>query len=1245
MRRQAKKMLALILVSLFVFSIFSFSGCKPKEKPLNVIIMWHNHQPFYKNPVNGEYILPWVRLHGVKDYYRMPYIVSNYPDIKVSFDLSGSLIAQIQDYLNGARDTRGIISLMPPSQLTANQKWEMLQIPGGFFDINWDHILKKIPMYKDLLEKRQEAFKKYGTLPEDEKINKITSSFSDQYYTNLIALFNLFWMDNDYVKNNSSLKPLYNKAFNNEDYTENDVQKIMNEQTEVLKKIFPEYKELLDKNQIELVTTPYSHPISALLTDFGWNTDLEVQINKANEVFSGVFDAKPKGVWASECAINDKALKMFHNAGWNWTISDADNLTQLGVDTKKDPVAKFLPYNVDGVTVFFRDRYLSDGIGFRYSGKSVGDAVNDFTNALLNVEKQNTDGNLVYTIALDGENAWEYYNNDGNDFLNALYKKLSELQKEGKIKTITPSEYIKKFGKGKNVAEHKVTVLNLEDKDISNVARYSELPKKEIDGQFGESSWVNPTLDTWIGEKQENTGWMMLKDARKAFLLSNVNGEAKTNAEENLMRAEGSDWFWWYGSDQDSGNDKSFDRLFKMYLFEVYKLIGKEPPAYLFGNYFPDGMPYRGIAMDLEKGKYTEIPVLQNGVSIKLTYDGKSIKAIISTDSPFVKMGVFDGENISNPFFLGNGVPSEFHMNPFPYDSSNIGIPLDRVFTSFNNNGRLNGDVITINTEQLEDKKNIFIAFAGGEKSGVLSPYTIPIHVKLPLEIKGKVIGELLDDEGDDNGPGTYQYPLADVFKQAGKGLFDLISFKMLDSGDNYILQYKMANLGGNPWNGPNGISFQIIETYIDFKDGGKTSAITKGPRVQFDKSHPWDIALRIAGWSYGNYIKFADGTNVQGELSIQVDQKNNLITVAMPKKYISFSENYKPFIGIISGSQDGYSEGYWRNVGITAGEWQLGGAEAAAFNAGVSPNVCDIFTPEHLSQRLILESYDIKNKTLTTIPLLPLEKIKPVPKLVGGISVKSKKEIKEGDVLPVEIRIKNIGSGIQKDDPGRDEFKISIPEEIYLVKESLKASSGKVESSGSKILWNGSIAPDNGVIITFNVKVKKDVPNGKEILLLGKIFEDSNGDGKDDKTVELVNRILTNYPVKLSIPLNSSYFVRNGNKVDIGPIGAEFIEKWNDVGVPLGQIIKALGGTYKFDPEKKKITITFMGSKYEHWVGQNKSLLSSSAVPLYPDNPGIRSFMEKDEPIIPLKAIAYAFKLQYSFDKVKKEAYIEYTP
>lgn len=1258
--RKSKKTVVFLIVFAFLFSLFSFSACKPKEKPLNVIIMWHNHQPFYKNPVSQEYILPWVRLHGAKDYYRMPYIVSQYPDVKVSFDLSGTLIEQITDYINGANDERGIISEKLIDELSQQDKWKILQIPGGFFDINWDHILKKIPMYDDILAKRQDAFKQFEELPESIRIEKITSSLSNQDYTNLIALFNLFWMDSEYVKSSETLKLFYDKAFTGVTYTSSDIAIIMNEQKEVIKNIFPEYKKLLDRKQIELVTTPYAHPISALLTDFGWTHDLSLQIDKANKVFREAFDADCKGVWTPECAINDKSLELFSKAGWEWTISDADNLFQLGVDVEKDPLAKFRPYEVEGVTIFFRDKYLSDGIGFRYSGKSAEEAVDDFETALLNVQKENKSGDLVYTIALDGENAWEYYENDGNDFLNGLYKRLSKLQEDGKIRTVTPTEYIEKFGNGEEVVKHTVGVLNLRDEDISLFKRYSELPSEEILDAFGESSWVNPTLDTWIGEKQENIAWMWLKDARDALMVTSaISEEEKNNALENLLRAEGSDWFWWYGSDQDSGNDQSFDRLFKMYLYKIYQIINVTPPDYLFGNYLPDGTPYRSILVNLEKDKYVPVPTEQEDVSIKLLYEGDGIKAEIYQNNPLVVMGIFSGGSVETPFFLAGERPEDFNMSPFPYDASNAGIPLDSIVYVSYKKSITNPSVLYIGEDQLKDKNNIFIAFMGGELGNIESAdsgtfvlkspslYTLPIHVKIPLEIKGEIVGELLDDEGDDCGPGTFVYPHADVFKQAGKRLFDITSFKMIDSNDNYILQYGVSNLGGNPWNGPNGISLQILETYIDFKDGGKVEAIDpKGPVVVFSDEHPWDIALRIAGWSYGNFIELADGTVVQGELSIQVDQQKNLITVSLPKKYIQISEGYKPYIAVISGSQDGYAPGYFRRVEATASEWQGGGADVDAVNAGISPNVYDIFVPLNENQKEILSGFDVERGMPAVIPFLPLEKIKPVPKLTSVITTSAQHIVEPGDEIAVHILLKNIGKGIQKDDPMADEFVFNIPEDVILINESISAEGGDIGVENGVLRWNGSIDPERAVGIDFVLKLSSDIANGRAVPLAGYIFEDSDGDGENDQKIVVEGKLVTNYFVSLIINLGEDTFTRNGEELPIDllkQLKAEYITEWEDVGAPLAQIVSAIGGIYQFDPEKNKITIEFMGNKFEHWIGQNKSLLNGSAIPLYPGSPDVKSFFLQDTPILPLKSIVYAFRLDYTVDKFV--AQLQYEP
>jgi alpha-amylase/alpha-mannosidase (GH57 family) len=1234
MEKYSKKILILTLILLLIFPIFQ--GCKSSAKPLNVIIVWHNHQPFYINPVSNNFILPWVRLHGVKDYYRMPLIVSKYPDIKVTFDLSGSLIEQINMYLDGLKDNDQIISHKKASSLSLGEKWQILQIPGGFFDINWDHILKKIPMYNAILNKRNEAFKKFGNPINKEKI---TQYLSDQDYTNLIALFNLFWMDTDYVK--QELNNLYNKAMNNINFTEQDIALIMEKQMSILSKIFTEYKNLLATKQIELVTTPYSHPISPLLVDFGLANDLATQIEKTNEIFQNTFGSLPKGTWASECALNDEVLKMFAQNNWDWTISDTDNLQYLGVNPNENPLSKYVPYNINNVSVFFRDKYLSDGISFRYSGKSTEEAINDIKNALTELQKQNKDGNLIYTIALDGENAWEYYPNDGNDFLNAFYQELSSLQKDGIIKTTTPSLYTEKFGKGNLVAAHKVTILSLQGKNISGIKSYSNLPNKTIDGFLQDSSWVNPTLDTWIGEPQENIAWMWLINARDEFLKnkSKLNKEQVESATKYLLIAEGSDWFWWYGSDQDSGNDPSFDRLFKLYLANIYKNIDQNYPlpSYLYGNFFPDGTPYKSTALPLEENKTVLLPTLQAGIQAIINFNNDKINIDITNPPKLLLLDVFDGRS-TETFFPEQKLQQAFLMNPFPYETASIGIPIQYELSSANLESHSSFSFSTTNF----DKNNLYIALATLDLNKELIPITSPVQLELPIKIQGQLTGELYDEEGDDNGPGTYTYPLNDVFKNSG--LFDLVSFSMIDSGQDYILQFKMGNIGGNPWNGPNGFSFQIIEVYIDYMDGGSTNAIdTKGPVIQFSEDHKWDIALRIAGWSYGNFIMFSDGKSVQGELGVQCDQQKNIITVSVPKKYLELSTNYKPYISIISGSQDGYGPGYWRMVGKTASEWGGGGADSEALNAGISPNIYDIFVPQDLTQNKILTGYDIQSKTLARIPYLPLEKAKETPKLTGTINLNGK--LTPGSNVNLVISVKNIGKGVQPDNQGNEAILV-LPE--YLKIKNLKTEVGKATYEDNKILWNGSVAPTKEILISITLELDNNVPNAALLKFKGTLSYDEKGTKENTAKTDFEKDFTVKYPVKLEIYSNSSTFKRNGIVTNIDPSGKnkiEYKEDWGDLAGPIENIIKALGGTYIFDKEKNKITITFMDNTYEHWINQNKSLMNGTAIPLFPDRSDIKSYLQNGVPFLPLKSIAYAFGFTYNVNIGEKSANLNYLP
>jgi hypothetical protein len=91
----------------------------PAMPALRLILLWHQHQPFYKDLVTGEYRLPWVRLHALKDYYGMVKLLDEFPNVHQNFNLVPSLITQIQDYVAGtAQDPFLKVAAKPAKDLT-----------------------------------------------------------------------------------------------------------------------------------------------------------------------------------------------------------------------------------------------------------------------------------------------------------------------------------------------------------------------------------------------------------------------------------------------------------------------------------------------------------------------------------------------------------------------------------------------------------------------------------------------------------------------------------------------------------------------------------------------------------------------------------------------------------------------------------------------------------------------------------------------------------------------------------------------------------------------------------------------------------------------------------------------------------------------------------------------------------------------------------------------------------------------
>ena len=534
------------------------------DNPLFISFLWHMHQPYYKDPFTGLYRLPWVRLHGTKDYLDMVEILEDFPEIKQTFNFTPSLLEQITDYVeNQAQDRFLAVSLKKASELDIEDRIFILQ---HFFLAHWDNMIKSFPRYYELLMKR-------GSHLIASELKRMASYFSVRDFLDLQVLFNLCWIDPMHRRNDPFLGELVEKG---KDFTEDEKELLIGKQLELLRKIIPRYREMASESRIELSVSPFYHPILPLICDtnvarialpeirlpkkrFSHPEDARQQIRIGIEYFEKVFGYRPAGIWPSEGSVSEEVLKIISREGIQWIATDEDILSvSLGRSLRDssrnviDPSSLYSPHMFNGVSVVFRDHSLSDLIGFEYARWEPRKAAEDFISKLIHIQRSvPKDKPHLVSIILDGENAWEYYKNDGHDFLRYVYEGLS---KDEMLEAITVSEYLNSRDRG--------TPLQ----------------------QMHAGSWIYANFAVWIGHEEDNTAWDYLAEAREEFeLFQEMHADRDLSAAwKALFIAEGSDWNWWYGDDHITENQTDFDELFRLHLMKVYREIGKEIPAHLF---------------------------------------------------------------------------------------------------------------------------------------------------------------------------------------------------------------------------------------------------------------------------------------------------------------------------------------------------------------------------------------------------------------------------------------------------------------------------------------------------------------------------------------------------------------------------------------------------------------------------------------------------------------------------------------
>ncbi len=526
------------------------------------------HQPLYKNGITGEYELPFTFLHGIKDYYDMPYHLSKFENLRATFNLTPSLVRQIEEYASGRANCR-FLRLMRKGvrELSAGEREYLLKI---FFSSS-----------PKLLEEFELLNKLYLSYRNSER--ELSKKLSNQDFLNLQVLFLLSWCGNYLRENNPVVRKLREDV---SAYTEEDKEKLIGELINHLKKIVPLYRELRRSGRLELSTTPFYHPIVPLLLDLSvakestpnvrlpavhtsFKDDALEQVGKALSFHEERF-GRAEGVWPSEGALSQEAVSLLSQFGVKWTATDEEILFKsLDVKTgTREPLYRV--YEFEGVKLFFRDRELSDLIGFTYKNWKSSDAVKDFLERLRKIDESFE--NPVVSVILDGENCWEYYENNGFNFREELYKELSNCDW---IETSIPCE-VEPTGKLRRLFP---------------------------------GSWIGGNFLTWIGDEEKNRAWELLS-LTKAEVLRKKGDE---RAREHVLIAEGSDWFWWFGKGHYTPFSSEFDRLFRSNLIEVYRILGEDVPDELLRpvklSSEPSSTPPKGylrVEVDGEVSNYFE---------------------------------------------------------------------------------------------------------------------------------------------------------------------------------------------------------------------------------------------------------------------------------------------------------------------------------------------------------------------------------------------------------------------------------------------------------------------------------------------------------------------------------------------------------------------------------------------------------------------------------------------------------------
>jgi len=542
-------------------------------KRIQLVLLWHMHQPQYRDPETGSYVLPWTRLHALKDYWGMVEVLREFPGFHATFNVVPSLGMQLEEYASGKFNEPWFsLAFKRTDELTREDKGEIL---ARAFQLNLERLMTRWPRFVELYEWSRPAGGAQALV-----------TFTARDWRDLQVLSQLAWMEESWFEKDAVISKLSAKG---REFTEKDKDALKEKQLELLRMILPAYRDAATRGQVELSTTPFYHPILPLVCDsdiarvanpstplprraYRHPEDAREQLQLARAYHEKTFGVQPRGLWPSEGSVSDQALSIAAEEGFEWFGTDEGVLGRTlnvgffrdgnGIPANSDRLYQpwRFQYGSKAISGLFRDHHLSDLIGFVYSRTDGKAAAADLHGRLRHLGESvpGSAPSLTICLFLDGENAWEYYPGNGRTFLREFYQRI---QNDQDFRALTASEALAATG---------------------------EYPSAT--GIFP-ASWINANFDVWIGNSEDVAAWELLWDAHDAYSRALDAGkkgrpgapseEALKSAHESLLAAEGSDWCWWFGPEHSTANDAEFDALYRKHLTNVYLALNQVAPEEL----------------------------------------------------------------------------------------------------------------------------------------------------------------------------------------------------------------------------------------------------------------------------------------------------------------------------------------------------------------------------------------------------------------------------------------------------------------------------------------------------------------------------------------------------------------------------------------------------------------------------------------------------------------------------------------